>query len=162
MPGAEGPSGWGSWRFLSLLLVRVSLVSEGSAFRLRGSWVRNLHTTGHTHSSCHPPQQHWGAAAGPPQLPPSALPAEHRERPCSLRALAPTSMGKGRSAAPGAQGTFQASGNRREVMPRATTPPEPHDTGRVAAHSTVGATQTHHDTRTDATMIFLNSPRMNN
>lgn len=48
VPGAEGTSGWGSSRFLSLPLVRVSLVSEGSAFRLRGSWLRDLHTTGHT------------------------------------------------------------------------------------------------------------------
>lgn len=46
VPGAEGASGWGSSRFLSLLLVRVSLVSKGSA--LRGSWLRDLHTTGHT------------------------------------------------------------------------------------------------------------------
>lgn len=45
-------------------------------------------------------------------------------------------------------------------MPRARTPPEPHDTRRAAAHDTVGATRTHHDTLADATMIFWNSPRM--
>lgn len=46
-------------------------------------------------------------------------------------------------------------------MPRARTPPEPHNTRRAAAHDTVGATQTHYSTHTEATMIFWNSPRMN-
>lgn len=162
VPGAEGTSGWGSSRFLSLLLVRVSLVSEGSAFRLRGSWLRDLHTTGHTQLM--PPTT--ATLLSCCRSPPSCLhhPSQYSTEKghANSRCWLPYPQGKADPLFLGAQTTFQALGDRREVMPRARTPPEPHNTRRAAAHDTVGAVQIHHDTHTDATMIFLNSPRMNN
>lgn len=107
MPGAEGTSGWGSSHFLSLLLVRVSLVSKGSAFRLRGSWLRNLHTTGHT-QLMPPTTATLVSCCRSPQLPPPPLPVQHRERPRQLQALAPISAGKGGSTVPGSTENFSS------------------------------------------------------
>lgn len=55
----EKTSSWGISHFLSLLLVRVSLVSKGRMFRLKGSWGKRSTRPGNTHSSCHPPQRHF-------------------------------------------------------------------------------------------------------
>lgn len=67
----EKTSSWGISHFLSLLLVRVSLVSKGRTFWLKGSWGEDPHAPGaHTaHATRHSDAPEAAAAAGDPVVP---------------------------------------------------------------------------------------------